>query len=135
MAKPQPVDDARLLEDRKVTGARHGSRRSRPTLIARFEALEDAASPPLYQGPAGRFEKTAWKRGDGSQDLGGGTMAVMRGRLFEKVGVHVSCVYGEFAPEFAQHHSRRRQIRRPLLGERHFGDRAHALARACRRCT
>ena len=71
-------------------------------LIARFEALEDAASPPLFKGPAGRFEKTPWKRGDGHEDLGGGTMAVMRGRLFEKVGVHVSCVYGEFAPEFAR---------------------------------
>jgi coproporphyrinogen III oxidase len=71
-------------------------------IIARFEALEDAASPPLYSGKAGRFEKTAWKRGDGSEDLGGGTMAVMRGRLFEKVGVHVSCVYGSFAPEFAK---------------------------------
>jgi len=71
-------------------------------IIARFEALEDAAGPPLYSGPAARFEKTPWKRGDGSEDLGGGTMAVMRGRLFEKVGVHVSCVYGSFAPEFAK---------------------------------
>jgi coproporphyrinogen III oxidase len=71
-------------------------------LISRFEALEDQASPPLYKGPAGRFEKTQWKRGDGAQDLGGGTMAIMRGRLFEKVGVHASCVYGDFAPEFAR---------------------------------
>ncbi len=71
-------------------------------ILARFEALEDLAGPPLYSGPAGRFEKTAWKRGDGSEDLGGGTMAVMRGRLFEKVGVHTSCVYGSFAPEFAK---------------------------------
>ena len=71
-------------------------------IISRFEALEDAAGPPLYAGKAGRFEKTPWKRGDGAQDLGGGTMAIMKGRLFEKVGVHVSCVYGEFAPEFAK---------------------------------
>ena len=71
-------------------------------IIARFEALEDAAGPPLYRGAPGRFEKTPWTRGDGSEDLGGGTMAVMRGRLFEKVGVHVSCVHGSFAPEFAK---------------------------------
>ncbi|MEQ1783843.1 MAG: oxygen-dependent coproporphyrinogen oxidase [Hyphomonadaceae bacterium] len=71
-------------------------------IISRFEALEDAAGPPLYTGKAGRFEKTPWKRGDGSEDLGGGTMAIMKGRLFEKVGVHVSCVYGAFAPEFAK---------------------------------
>jgi coproporphyrinogen III oxidase len=71
-------------------------------LIAAFEKLEDDAGPPLFPGAAGRFEKTPWNRGDGSEDLGGGTMAVMRGRLFEKVGVHVSCVYGTFAPEFAK---------------------------------
>jgi coproporphyrinogen III oxidase len=70
-------------------------------IIARFEALEDEAGRPLYSGPAGRFERTPWRRGDGSEDLGGGTMAVMRGRLFEKVGVHVSCVYGVFSKEFA----------------------------------
>jgi coproporphyrinogen III oxidase len=71
-------------------------------IIGGLEALEDAAAPPLYHGPAGRFERTPWRRGDGTEDLGGGTMAVMRGRLFEKVGVHVSCVYGAFAPEFAK---------------------------------
>lgn len=71
-------------------------------IIAQFEALEDEAGPPLYSGKAGRFEKTPWKRGDGAEDLGGGTMAIMKGRLFEKVGVHVSCVYGTFAPEFAK---------------------------------
>ena len=37
-------------------------------IIARFEALEDAAGPPLYRGAAGRFEKTPWKRGDGSEE-------------------------------------------------------------------
>ena len=100
MAKPQPIEDARLLADRKVR-AQAWFDSLQADLIARFEALEDVASPPLYKGPAGRFERTPWKRGDGSQDLGGGVMAVMRGRLFEKVGVHVSCVYGEFAPEFA----------------------------------
>ncbi len=88
------------LEDRKAV-AFAWFQTLQADIIGRLEALEDAASPPLYKGATGRFEKTPWKRGDGSQDLGGGTMAVMRGRLFEKVGVHVSCVYGEFAPEFA----------------------------------
>jgi coproporphyrinogen III oxidase len=71
-------------------------------IISAFETLEDEAGPPLYRGGPGRFERTPWRRGDGSDDLGGGVMAVMRGRLFEKVGVHVSCVYGTFAPEFAK---------------------------------
>jgi coproporphyrinogen III oxidase len=71
-------------------------------IIGRFEALEGEAGLPLFNGPPGRFELTPWRRGDGSEDLGGGVMALMRGRLFEKVGVHVSCVYGRFQPEFAQ---------------------------------
>ncbi len=97
----QPVHDVQALEDRKARAfAWFEELQSR--IIAVFEALEDQASPPLFTGRAGRFEKTAWRRGDGAEDLGGGTMAVMRGRLFEKVGVHVSCVYGQFAPEFAR---------------------------------
>ncbi len=69
-------------------------------LIAALEAIEDAAGP-LYAGmPAGRFEKKPWSRGDGSSDQGGGVMAMMRGRVFEKAGVHTSTVYGEFSEDF-----------------------------------
>jgi coproporphyrinogen III oxidase len=74
----------------------------RDDICARFEALEDAAPADLYPGPAGRFERTPWSRGDGTEDLGGGCAAMMRGRFFEKVGVHVSTVHGAFSPEFAK---------------------------------
>ncbi len=70
-------------------------------IIARLEALEDAAPSDLFPGEPGRFERTPWSRGDGSEDLGGGRMGMLRGRLFEKAGVHVSTVYGQFSPEFA----------------------------------
>jgi coproporphyrinogen III oxidase len=69
-------------------------------IIAAFEALEDEVGPPLYRGSAGRFEKKPWARGDGREDLGGGIMGTMRGRLFEKVGVHTSTVYGTFSEAF-----------------------------------
>ncbi|PHR60021.1 MAG: oxygen-dependent coproporphyrinogen oxidase [Robiginitomaculum sp.] len=62
-----------------------------------FEDLEKAAPTKLYPGVAGTFTKTPWQRG---KKKGGGTAALMRGRLFEKVGVHVSEVYGEFSEEF-----------------------------------
>lgn len=72
-------------------------------IIAAFEALEDAASPALYGDKVGRFERKPWKRTDHTgAPGGGGTMALMHGRLFEKVGVHVSTVHGSFAPEFAK---------------------------------
>jgi coproporphyrinogen III oxidase len=70
-------------------------------ICRRFETLEDTASPPLYKGPAGRFELTEWRRGDGSEDLGGGRMGLMRGKVFEKVGVHFSLVHGTFSEAFA----------------------------------
>src|ERR1700747_3674865 len=73
----------------------------RDRICAAFEALEREAPAGLYPDPPARFVRTAWPRTDSSGRPGGGGVASsLQGRLFEKVGVHVSTVFGEFAPEF-----------------------------------
>ncbi len=74
-------------------------------ICASLEAVEDAAEglPGCEGKKAGRFTKTPWTRKDHSgADGGGGVMALMSGRVFEKVGCHASTVHGTFAPEFAK---------------------------------
>src|SRR5262245_48126995 len=74
----------------------------RDALLRRFEALEDGlAALPLAARPLGRFTSTPWQRQvEGTEPGRGGATAGMAGRVFEKVGVHVSTVFGTFSPEF-----------------------------------
>jgi coproporphyrinogen III oxidase len=64
----------------------------RDRICAALEAIEDE----FDLGETQRFARKSWDREGG----GGGTMATLKGRVFEKAGVNVSTVWGEFSPEF-----------------------------------
>ena len=68
----------------------------RDRICAEFEAIEREA------GSEAGFDYIAWDRDtDDGSDGGGGVRGVMKGKVFEKVGVNVSTVTGTFAPQFA----------------------------------
>jgi coproporphyrinogen III oxidase len=86
--------------DDQQTAAQTWFRQLRDDICAALEKLEDEGAGPA---PAGRFVRTAWERPDPSGEPGGGgVMSVMKGRVFEKAGVNISTVHGQFSPEFAK---------------------------------
>lgn len=90
---------AYTLDDQQ-TAAQAWFRTLRDSICAELEILEDEGSA---KAPAGRFVRTAWDRPDASGSPGGGgVMSVLKGRVFEKAGVNISTVHGEFSPEFAK---------------------------------
>tara|TARA_R110000782_G_scaffold78276_8_gene155412 strand:+ start:69021 stop:69893 length:873 start_codon:yes stop_codon:yes gene_type:complete len=91
----KPLDDQQQQ-------ARHWFESLRDRICAEFEAIEREA------GSDARFDYTPWNREDAAEtgnetgDGGGGVRGVMKGKVFEKVGVNVSTVGGAFAPDFAK---------------------------------
>jgi coproporphyrinogen III oxidase len=101
---PRDAASAEELLRRRKTCARDWFETLQTRVIAALEEIERDACGPFAQGAEapGRFELRPWERLDHSgAPGGGGRMGILKGRVFEKAGVHVSTVYGTFAPEFA----------------------------------
>ena len=75
----------------------------RDDICAAFESIEDDLTGTHSERPVGRFQRKSWERSaEQPGGGGGGVMSVMRGRVFEKVGVNISTVWGEFSQEFRE---------------------------------
>ncbi len=102
MSHADPLDHHKAL-------AREWFEALQQRIMVGLEAIEAEATGPFAPGASepGRFMVKPWSRKDHvttpgkERDGGGGRMAQLGGRVFEKAGVHTSTVYGTFAPEFA----------------------------------
>jgi len=82
--------------DQEQQAARDWFESLRDRICAAFEAIE------REEGSDAAFEFTPWDRTDpDGTPGGGGVRGLMKGKVFEKVGVNVSTVSGRFSPEFA----------------------------------
>ena len=91
----------KTLEDRKET-AQVWFEALRDDICKECEHLERELSAARSERASGTFERRDWSRPtEDATHGGGGTIAILRGRVFEKMGVNVSTVYGRLSPEFA----------------------------------
>jgi coproporphyrinogen III oxidase len=75
----------KITEEQKITS--QWFKTLRDLICTKFEEIDGE----------GKFKRQEWQRDHGG---GGGVMSTMKGKIFEKVGVNISTVYGEFSPEF-----------------------------------
>ena len=89
--------------DSRKTRARSWFEDLRDRLLAEFEKIEDDYEGQLSHLPPGRFERKPWTRPGAQRADDGGVMSVMKGRVFEKVGVMTSTnLNGKFSPDMAK---------------------------------
>lgn len=94
----------RVSADQRKPAAADWFLNLRDRICAAFEEVEDEyAGAAWAEAPAGRFERKSWTRPDhAGGEGGGGVMSLMKGRVFEKVGVNISTVHGTFSEDFRQ---------------------------------
>nr|WP_321162778.1 oxygen-dependent coproporphyrinogen oxidase [Micavibrio aeruginosavorus] len=95
-----PTENNSQIEQRKATAAAWFES-LRDQICAAFESIEDDCAFPDANRAPGRFERKPWDRMNEDGTPGGrGEMSIMRGRVFEKVGVNISTVHGHFSEQF-----------------------------------
>ena len=96
MASPFAMTETTQTSADRTALAKEWFEDLRTRICNAFEAIEREA------GSDAAFQFTPWDREEeGNPDPGGGVQGLMKGKVFEKVGVNVSTVRGNFSPEFA----------------------------------
>ena len=88
------------MQNIKKTKATVWFKELRDIICTEFERLEKEAPADLYGNTPGKFIYEDWLRNE--KNGGGGTGGMLRGRLFEKCGVHISTVNGKFEGEMRE---------------------------------